>query len=55
MLLFGWSETNWSIFILFCLFFFRGRDAEAAEEHWEGWECQDKDDQWGRNAGVLLS
>lgn len=29
--------------------------AQGSRGHWEEWECRDKDDQWGRNAGVLLS
>lgn len=43
------------VVLFYVVLFFCGRDAEAVEGHWEEWECQDKDDQWGRNAGVLLS
>lgn len=52
MFLFEWSGNSWSVFFLY---FILSEDTEAAEGHWEGWECQDKDDQWGRNAGVPLS
>lgn len=55
MFFFKWSENSRSGFYFILFDFFCGGDAEAAEGHWEEWECQDKDDQWGRNAGVLLS